>query len=374
MILGESAFLTTLIALTGLFLALAIFVQILQELYKYLTSHKARTYTKSLVDFMGPWSSRIVDRDFLPELKVRGPFQLARVRVRPAGKLLPLNREELAEVLERTTPNLVQRALSQLKLESELQGESSRTWSPKWTEFIDELEKTDPNTPGCWDAEEILAFLEGWHVTKDAAQGDYRASEVLIAFRSQFTPFIESVQNHYSQLMRNFDYSYRRRNLRLTFLFALVLVFAFNLPFNVVYHKAQVVSPAEAQRIVEEGIKLYGETFDAVNGQSQDVGGVQNSDRALGAVADPESGEDGNDLVAALVRVAKDNRSLIEQPSYSHFTRAWQGGPSSFIGFLFYSLVTAILVSFGAPFWNDLAKSLQRVQQGRTQTTHDLKE
>ena len=42
--------------MAGMILALSIFVQIVQEVYKYLSKSKSRLYTQVLVDGLGPWA------------------------------------------------------------------------------------------------------------------------------------------------------------------------------------------------------------------------------------------------------------------------------------------------------------------------------
>ena len=52
--------------------------------------------------------------------------------------------------------------------------------------------------------------------------------------------------------------------------------------------------------------------------------------------------------------------SVVRHPA-SHNALGWLGEMSYY---LFGCVITAILICFGAPFWNDLAKSLLRIGKG----------
>ena len=96
---GSSATLTTLPALGVWFLGLSLLIQIVQELYKHLTSSKSRAYSMTLVDFVGPFAKQLFQASVAPELTIRGPFQFRRTR--PHGRLLPLKKEALVMALDR---------------------------------------------------------------------------------------------------------------------------------------------------------------------------------------------------------------------------------------------------------------------------------
>ena len=102
MTLQTAPLLTTLIALAAMFLGLAVLVQIVQEIYKFLTSSKSRAYLKSVNDALGPLARDALRSDRSPQMKVRGPLQL--FGFRRTGWLLPMNAGELENALVATAP------------------------------------------------------------------------------------------------------------------------------------------------------------------------------------------------------------------------------------------------------------------------------
>jgi hypothetical protein len=103
--------LTPLLAMTAWFLGLSILVQVLQELWKFITSSKARSFEKALADFIGPFVVGRLRQD--PLLAVRGPLQFRRVST--AGRVLPLDAADLTASLEKSAPEwhrLIRRALA----------------------------------------------------------------------------------------------------------------------------------------------------------------------------------------------------------------------------------------------------------------------
>jgi len=84
----DNSLLTTLLTMAATFLGLSIVVQVIQELYKYLRSSKGRAYQLALKDFLGPLATELMRPGVLPDVRVRGPFQL--MRIRPKGMILPL--------------------------------------------------------------------------------------------------------------------------------------------------------------------------------------------------------------------------------------------------------------------------------------------
>ena len=102
--------LTPLLAMTAWFLGLSILVQVLQEMWKFITSSKSRAFEEALSDFLGPFVIGRLRQD--PLLAVRGPFQFKRVGI--AGRILPLNADDLVGSLEKSAPEwqrLLKRAL-----------------------------------------------------------------------------------------------------------------------------------------------------------------------------------------------------------------------------------------------------------------------
>ena len=98
----DSTVLTPLLAMTAWFLGLSILVQVLQELWKFVTSSKARSFEKALADFLGPFIVGRLKQD--PLLAVRGPLQFRRVST--AGPVLPLDAADLSKQLRRHGRNV----------------------------------------------------------------------------------------------------------------------------------------------------------------------------------------------------------------------------------------------------------------------------
>ena len=158
----SSSLLSTLIALSGVFLGLSLLVQVLQEVYKYLTSSKSRSYLKVLVDFLGPFAYQLIRPGTLPELQSRGPLQW--LRRRPSGRLQPLDRNDLASALERAAAPWIRRGLEALRLEAEIQGGSRRPRSPAFQSFMLQLAGVERGSPGFATAVELSRFLSDWQV------------------------------------------------------------------------------------------------------------------------------------------------------------------------------------------------------------------
>ena len=134
MIPGNSALFSILIALAATFLGLSVLVQVIQEIYKHLTSSKSRAFNQVLRDFLGPWIAQLYRPGVIPDLVVRGPFQF--FRRRPGGRLLPLSKDDLIKALERTAPDWHRQALKYLRMKVKLQGDREKAPSPSWNTFL----------------------------------------------------------------------------------------------------------------------------------------------------------------------------------------------------------------------------------------------
>jgi hypothetical protein len=206
-------FLTNLIALAGILLGLSLFVQVFQELWKYLTGSKSKAYTKVLVDALGPWIRQLLRSDALPDVRGRRPFQFRRLR--PTGELRPLRPAQLIEALERSSPAWYLRAISALELEAELKRNGSTAPSPAWREFLSELGETSPGAPGYHVASKVVRFLNQWGQAPGSSpagsvpssENDWQPDALLSAFRHQFMGHLERVEMQYPQIMQNFDYT-----------------------------------------------------------------------------------------------------------------------------------------------------------------------
>lgn len=70
----DNSLLTVILTMAVTFLGLSLVVQVVQELYKYLRSTKARAYLQVLQDFLGPLSNELMRPGIVPDIRVRGPF------------------------------------------------------------------------------------------------------------------------------------------------------------------------------------------------------------------------------------------------------------------------------------------------------------
>lgn len=360
MIIG-STLLTTILGLAGTFLGLAILVQVIQECWKYLFSTKSSAYERALFAFIGPWARLLMKPGVLPDLQVDGPFQFWRRR--PRGKLLPLDRTELVTAMERTAPAWVRRALEVLRLEADLLKAPSSPPSPALRTLASELSAAERGSPGFTTANEVSAFLREWNVAVTPGQGvssvalpaTVDAEALLADFRERFLPHVTQAERTFDQLQRNFDFTYRRRNTLITFCIALTLSIAANLPIGRLYHRADTMSPDEAVAMAEAMQKLsdslaapdqaHAAQYDRIRARL--LRALENM-----SVGQPEPNSPNATDQGWLSRFGGGLRDV--------WMRVRSGGPL----YLVECLITALLLSFGAPFWNDLAGTLLRLQRG----------
>lgn len=325
MIIGTTL-LTTILGLAGTFLGLAIVVQVIQEGWKYLFSTKSAAYERALFAFIGPWARQLMKPGVLPDLQVDGPFQFRRRR--PRGKLLPLDKPDFTAAMERTAPPWIRRALETLRLESDLTKATPSPPSPALKALAADLSTAERGSPGFTTASEVSAFLRDWNIAVTPGQGassvalppTLDAAALLSDFRERFLPQVTQAERTFAQLQRNFDFSYRRRNTLITFVLALTLSITANLPIGQLYRNAARMTPDQAVAVAE---------------------GARN-EPALGSAAEQSwLGDIGGRLRATWERIRS-------------------GGPL----YLLECLITALLIAFGAPLWNDLAGTLLRLQRG----------
>jgi hypothetical protein len=367
----NSALLSTLLALAAAMLALSILVQIVQEVYKYLSSSKERAYTNALLDFLGPWSSQLLKPGRVMKLQIRGPLQW--FRFRPNERLLPMQHDELISALETTAPTWVKRTLERLKLEVGLQKGNASSPSLIWHNFLAELSAVEKGAPGFRSAHEVSQFLllyghtlaspppRSANFEQTERLGDIRyinekpfdAVETLEAFQQKFLPHILRAGVHFEQLGRNFQYQYERRNLRQTFVIALVVALLFNLSLQRLYRYAAAVSPAEASSLAETSLNLF-----------------QEYRQASEATPTNSTVEVATMDTLKLKKLLNLSQEILEQSNGVTFNLVGNevlDGFGSFIHYLFGCLITALLLSFGAPIWNDAASALLNIQKAKRQ-------
>lgn len=357
----DSGIMRVVLGLASMLLALAVVVQVLQEMYKYLTSSRGTLYAKVLVDVLGPWAAQLNQDAALVDLRARGPFQL--FRIRPTGTILPMGEKDLVTALERTTPPWYRRLLQELRAEA---AHPDSAPSPRWRAFLQNLSGVSPTSPEAPNAQEIREFLTEWgHEFPGEPDGDvsvpsdFVPQAALDAFANRFTPQVQQASDQYPQLMRNFEYQYSRRNLRQTFLFGLLLAFAANLPMQRVYQLASAMSMEDALAAAEQATAIY---------QTQTTATVPADSTAEQVLAQFQERIDS--ALAIVIRqdsIANATTIGGNPPMYVAGIQRFPGLPlPDQAAYLLGCLVTALLVSFGAPFWNDLVGALSRAARQRT--------
>jgi hypothetical protein len=117
-------------------------------------------------------------------------------------------------------------------------------------------------SPGYASAHDILRLFserglklekqaDGRYVKVTEPEEKVDARKLVNAFREQFLPHIVEAERNCSQLDRNYEHVYRRRNTALTLIFAMVMVLALDLPINVVYRQARSMTPEQAVGLAE---------------------------------------------------------------------------------------------------------------------------
>ena len=355
----NSPIFTTLLGFASYMLGLAILVQIIQEVYKYIRSSKSKAYSKALTDFLGPWAVQLQRGNF--GLKARGPFQWKRLR--PKGILLPLDKKQLINGLEKTSPYWVNKTNTLLKQEAKYQSDTAKAPSPAWLELLQELGKVEKGASGYWNAFEIVDWLKRKdHDWKKQDKSDVigpvtppkiiKASDLLASFQEKFLPHIQEAADNFAQYQKNFEFTYKRRNLRQTFIIALTLSLFFQLNVGRLYQKAASMSPKEALALAEGYVQLY-EHMD-----KEKVSSFEEMEKKIEEIK---------------LQLLKDFGTQIKQDSIQDILVRWEYVKSmdpipiiALLRYLFECLVTALLICFGAPLWNDIVTYFFRLQKGKT--------
>jgi hypothetical protein len=337
----STGLLSTIIAIGAAFLALSLLVQVIQELYKNLTSSRSRSYVNALTDFLGPHAQQLVQPGMIPDLQVRGPFQF--LRRRPTGHLEPMDKDDLIVALERTAAPWIQRAITALRLEADLGKGQPGKLSPSFRQFYKQLQGATPGSPGYSTALDLREFFDTWQVKAgDTDVEPFDTSALLKALRLRFVPNVVRANESFTQLVKNFDHAYRRRNLRQTFTFGFLLAVIAQQPLGDIYRSAKAVPIDQAVAAAESARAIYAQ-------QTPGDTATARSSAALKAYADSLVGtlhqvSPGPTLTGSLKTVGR----RIREPAY-----------------LLGCLLTAVLISFGAPFWNDITGALLRLYKGR---------
>lgn len=364
MLTAGTPLLTTMLGLAATFLGLAILVQVIQEAWKYLLSTKSAAYQRALLQFIGPWARQLTQAGVLADLQVDGPFQIWRRR--PRGKLMPLEKEQLVEAMERTAPTWVRRTLETLRVEVAAAGTDAAPAppTPALTNLVNQLATAERGSPGFATAKDVIAFLATWQIdvkegaTPNNSLPPVNAPALLAAFRDRFLGHVTQAERTFEQLRSNFDYIYKRRNTLLTLTIALAVTLFADLPVRRLYREAASMSPEQAGALAEWISRLYDSlpagavTSDSVRAQAERIRAqaIEVLNRQVGLGIDPRLGSTADrgwfkgigDRLAAVGTHVRADGAL----------------------YLLECLATALLIAFGAPFWNDLAGTLLRLNRG----------
>ena len=360
--LTVGSILAPFVALTAMLLGISLLVQVLQELWKFSTSSKAIAFEKALTDFIGTWAPAQLRQN--TAIAVRGPLQFRRVN--NAGRVLPLEKTDLVAALEQASPAWHRLIDQALQFEAVLQAGTPGEASPKLTELLGSLATEVASARPGTQALEVHTFLSEWGI---GATGVFDAAKARVAVRNHFFGHLAPIELHYDRLMQNFQYMYERRNLRQTFTWALALALLFNLPLGGIYRRASAMSLAEALALSEKAQALHAEytkleaerTAGTTNVTEGDLQALRLREQKVRELSDQalqiSTGSINTDL-RILLRELRANltgrQPASGQPGLPN--RAANG-----FSFVLGCLLTAILVSFGAPFWNDVSTALYRI-------------
>jgi hypothetical protein len=232
------------------------------------------------------------------------------------------------------------------------------------------------------DAQRVRDFLETWHLLDfhEPSAAAFDASTIRQAFDRAFFPHTETITKHYDQFLKNFDYSYQRRNLRQTFLLSLLVAVVLNLPFEQIFMRATAITPEQAVALAENAQALYQQANAPTTPANEQQRLRELGNQALTiaksatnfACGPRDSGLTPQDIIAT------EETDITQQGTSTNYVCdsavtidyffnprvLWErlydpanGSPR----FLFGCFLTAILITFGAPFWNDLSGALLRI-------------
>lgn len=360
--------LDVLLAVAAMLLGLALIVQVVQEIFKYLSNSKARVYQLVLRDYFGPWIDQLYTAGPATRFQVRGPFQF--FKSRPTGVLLPLSKEELLEAMDAVAPDWIGHTLEALKNERRLQPPGGAAPSPNLATLVANLRSAADRERVHSNAHRMLNFLTEWGVIgkSRALRREVDANRVLEGLYQRFFPDRVRTEQEFGQLERNYDHAYKRRNLRYTFLFALLIAILLNFPFDTLYRRASQLSPQQAAELTQamidaddrlregdpevvSGAAPRAERRELVRSLVEQISVVTASPERQSETATPRVQR--SDTVAAPDEAPLYRRGLVAMSSAEGFA----GVASYFVN----CLITALLVSFGAPFWHRLSESLLNI-------------
>lgn len=369
----QSQWISSLLGFAAFILGLSVLVQIVQESFKYLSSSKDRAYSRLLSDFLGPWAMQLKQTSFM--LTVRGPFQF--LRIRPQGVLLPMDRDQLEAALIKTAQPWVQKTYQLLTQEMNWQSGTEKKPSLAWCQFLEDLGKVEKGMLGYWNAYEIMQWLTQWgHTLKKDLKNDrilgqikappiFGAKELCNSFQERFLQHVSDAKTNFPQFDKNFDYAYRRKNLKQTIFIALVISLSFNFSAGRIWNRVQRMSAKEAASLAETYLTMSDkitkemEVKDSGKSQAEVMEKLEEVKTLLTDYAKELSSVDKKSEDVSFLQLIKLNEVAAGASAFS-----WEW-IVSWIKYIFLCLLTALLIGVGAPVWNDLVKFLLGLQQGK---------
>ena len=312
---------TTPLGIVIWLIGLSVLVQVIQQLWRDFTNSEARAFEKALTELLGPSVRRTLSND--PTVVVRGPLQ--RWWGRRAGYVLPMDQESLLSVLETAAPAWQVTVLRVLDEQRRSSGNTDAFPTACLDDVLYALERTVTRAAPPAHAVEVAAFLERIGVRPGQPVNGARA---VAAFRrrffSQLTPLVE----HYAQFVRTFEHAYRRRTYRELFVISCVVALSANVA---------TVPRDPASRLGAEDSRVAPELTNAV---------------VVGPCPGVSTGSAPHAACGAPV---------VEQAVGTAGSSEGRDRPGGLwtVRYLLMSLVTALLLTFGASLGNDITLALR---------------
>ncbi len=361
-----SSLLNIVLGLAASLLALSILIQILQEFYKFLFKSKSAAYKKVLLDLIGSQAAFLWEAPETADFRVRGPWDV--FRRKPGGILQPLAKEQLGEALSRAAPHWVTRTLEQIELERT--GGATKADATTWGAFLDRLGETGKGATGFGTAKEIAGLLKDFGhslVPGESNLGTITTAQppdlakLEAAVRQKFLPQVDKVEKDFDLIDRNLQYTYKRRNMRQTFTLGLLVAFVMSFPVQDLYDQAAALTDEQAVAMTEQMLTIYESqkvtnAADSVdlNKKLEELNSVLAFFTSRIADAIPDTTRTPADSLGE-----KESQKKSETVEIAVLTsKFWKKGFLEWLSYILGCLMTAILLSFGAPFWNDVAKSV----------------
>ena len=371
-------YVSTAIGVASILFATAILVQIIEEIYKYLWSSKSKAYQKVLVDHLGTYARVIIDQASLGTTGTRGPFSIGRLFSKP--HLQPLNVEEMGKALVKTLPTWVQLTLEKLENEITIQGGVSRTASPQWKEFLQILGESRKGAPGSFVTEQIVKLLKDWGHSVTPIDGkpeltgtitppeNFDARMIKDHVFGSMASYVKDAIGKHAAFEKNFDYTYTRRIWRHTIIISVIACLLLNLRID---HLIKYSAAADPESNVEYALAIT-HVYDSLNTRdsNQTVEKLEPALKDVYSKMAQQPGLFGADSTNIGLRVWTSvglspnsyltrNANLTTPPNSNEQVKPVQY--ASFVEYCYsflFCCLSALLVSAGAPIWNDIVSAL----------------